>query len=110
MYAWIKRWLLDGWVTQGPQVATLPGHVKCFTVCTQCRRVFPHWLASMKAAEAKKRGFLGCKCGGLRIQPQMLPTYQSIWWFVIRGWLIRKVLLKKDRWDPRMVILEHEQR
>lgn len=105
---WIKKWVLDGWITRGPQVSCPPNQIRAFTTCIQCRRVFPHWWASMNAAEAKERGFLGCKCGGIRLQPQIIPAWQSVWWFVVRGWLIRKVIFRKRVWDPRMPVLIYD--
>ena len=106
--AFLKRWVTDGWLTQGPQIGCPPGQVRAFAICLVCQRVFPHWHASMTAAEAKARGFIGCKCGGMKIQPIRLPAWKSLYWFILRGWLIRKVLLKKERWDPRMPVLEHD--
>ena len=106
--AFVKTWITDGWLTVGDQVACPPGQARMFTRCLQCGGVFPHWWASMTAAEVKKRGKIGCRCGGLRIQPCLIPAWQSFYWFVIRGWLIRKVLLRARMWDPRMVVLEKD--
>lgn len=103
------KFITDGWLTSGEQVACLPGQIKVFTRCIACGRVFPHWQANMTAAEARKRGRIGCACGGLRIQPVILPGWQSVWWFCIRGWLIRKVILRCRLWDPRMVVAESEE-
>lgn len=104
----VKKWITDGWLTTGPQIGCPAHQVRAFAICLVCQRVFPHWHASMTAAEAKARGFLGCKCGGMKIQPIRLPAWQSLYWFIVRGWLIRKVLLNKERWDPRMPVLEHD--
>lgn len=103
--SWIKKYLTDGWLTNGHQVACLPNHVRAFALCEKCRSVFPLWLATMTAAEAKSRGFLGCKCGGMKLSPAIIPTWQSIWWFCIRGWLVRHVVLRKRIWDPRIVVM-----
>lgn len=81
-----------------------------FARCMGCGAVYPHWHASMSAAEVKKRGFVGCRCGNLKIQPSYLPAWRSFYWFVIRGWLIRKVVLRKSRWDPRLPVLFEEER
>lgn len=105
-WAWFKKWFLDGWITDGPQIACPPGEVRAFAECYHCRHVYPHWYASMTAAEAKARGFIGCAhCRGLRIQPVMIEPWRAFYWFAIRGWLIRKVLLKARLWDPRMPVL-----
>lgn len=105
---WIKKWFLDGWITEGKQIASPPGMIKYFATCTQCHRVFPHWNASMTVKEAKKRKYLGCKCGGMRIQPMIIPQWKSVWWFVVRGWLVRKVIFDCRLWDPRMPVLEND--
>lgn len=106
--AWFKRWFLDGWITTGPQIFCDPGETRVFTKCISCGRTFPHWLASMKAAEAKKRGYIGCKCGSLRIQPTILPSWLAFWWLFIRGLLIRRALMRSRLWDPRMPLMYGE--
>ena len=106
--AWWKKWVTDGWLTAGEQIAARPGQALMFARCISCGRVYPHWLASMTADEVKQRGRVGCLCGGLRIQPCLLPAWQSVWWFVVRGWLWRKVITRARLWDPRMVILERD--
>lgn len=108
MLAFLKKWVTDGWLTTGPQIGCPPHQVRAFAVCIMCHRVFPHWLACMTAEEARKRGYIGCTCRGMKIQPVILPAWQSVWWFVVRGWLIRRVLLRKARWDPRMPVLEYD--
>jgi hypothetical protein len=109
--AFFKTWVTDGWLTTGAQVACPPGQARMFTRCLQCGGVFPHWWASMTVEEIKQRGGkIGCRCGGIRIQPCLIPAWQSIYWFVVKGWLIRKVLLRARVWDPRMVVLERDSR
>lgn len=106
VYAFVKKWLLDGWLTEGPQIAVDAGHVKMFARCHKCRRVWPHWWSNCTAEEfkAEKRRRLGCPCGSLQLSPCILPAWQSVWWFVVRGWLIRKVVLHARMWDPRMPV------
>lgn len=110
--AWAKKWITDGWLTVGEQIGVQPGQARMFTRCLQCGRVFPHWWASATAAEVKheRKGRIGCSCGGLRIQPCLIPAWQSIYWFIVRGWLIRKVLFRRRLWDPRMVVMESDSR
>lgn len=104
----LKKWVTDGWLTHGKPIATEPGQVKAFAVCIQCRAVYPHWDACMTAGEAKKRGYIGCRCGCVKIQPARIPGWKAVWWFVVRGWFIRHVLWRRPRWDPRMPVLEND--
>lgn len=106
--AWVKTWITDGWLTSGEQVHCEPGQARMFTRCIACGRIFPHWWANMTAAEAKRRGKMGCACGSIRIQPVIIPAWKSVWWFVFRGWLWRKVITRQRVWDPRMVVLERD--
>ena len=108
MLTFLKRWVTDGWLTEGPQIGCPATQVRAFATCHTCGRVFPHWHATMTAKEAKARGFVGCACGSMKIQPGLIPAWQSAWWFIVRGWLIRKVLLRKRTWVPRLPILERE--
>ncbi len=86
-----------------------PSHQKrFFALCTTCHRVFPLWRAMMTAAEAKRLGRFGCRCGGVRLQPAIIPGWQAAWWLLVRGWLIRHVLYRKTFWDPRMVVLTED--
>ena len=60
----------------------------------------------MTHAEVRKRnGRIGCFCGGLRIQPIRIRAYKSVWWMFVRGWLIRKIILREQNWDPRITVL-----
>lgn len=109
--AFLRKWITDGWLTQGEQIGCLPGQVRVFMRCVECQAVYPHWFATMTAAEVKRRGKLGCdRCGGLRLTPTRLSAWRSFYWFAIRGWLIRHVMLKRRIWDPRMVAMERELR
>jgi len=105
LLVWFRRWFLDGWITTGPQLWTTPGETRVFTRCIGCGRIYPHWLASMKAEEVKRRGYIGCRCGGIRIQPVMIPGWQATWWMLVRGWFIRRLLFRERLWDPRMPLL-----
>jgi hypothetical protein len=107
MVSWFKRVVLDGWITEGPQIATPPGLLKMFCRCHGCSRVWPHWWSELTAEEfkAQKRRTLGCPCGSLKLAPCYLPTWQSVWWFCLRGWLWRKVIRQQRVWDPRMPVM-----
>lgn len=106
---WFKRWFLDGWLTTGPQIG-VTAHVNllAFACCLMCHRVIPHWEFSMLAAEARKRGYIGCKCGCLRLAPTIIPSYKAMWFYWVRGVVIRKWLLRSRLWDPRMPVLFNE--
>jgi|SRR6185436_7050272 len=110
MWAWFKRIFLDGVVTTGEQHGCRPGQIRAFIVCTVCGRVLPHWVLSMTAAEAKERGYLGCKCGNMRVQPRMISSFSAFWWYCVRGIVVRKWIFRKRLFDPRMPILEKEVR
>lgn len=107
--SWFKRIVTDGWLTQGQQIATPPNLLKMFICCYVCRRTMPSWCVMMSAEDSRRRGHLGCKCGSMQVRPVRLSCWNSFWWFAIRGWLIRKVILKKNyNWDPRIVGLEYD--
>jgi hypothetical protein len=107
--SWVKKYLTDGWITQGPQIATPPNLLRMFICCYACRRTMPAWSVMMTAEESRKRGYLGCRCGSMQVRPARLRCFNSFYWFAIRGWLIRKIILKKQyNWDPRIVGLEKD--
>lgn len=107
-HSWIKKYITDGWLTEGPQIGAPANQGRAFARCEKCGGIFPNWLASMTAAEARKRGKVGCYCGGMRLSPARIPSWQSVWWFVFRGWLVRHVILRKRVWDPRITVLMHD--
>jgi len=110
MWQTFKTIVTDGWITKGPQIHCEPGQIRVFMRCVGCNGVYPQWWASMTAAEIKKRGFIGCKCGSLRLSPTILPSWKALWWFAIRGWFVRWFILRIPQWDPRMVALEKDLR
>lgn len=78
-----------------------PGVGRMFARCLSCGRVMPHYFAVFTAGERKS---LGCKCGHTKFSPANLPVYQQIWWLFVRGFLVRKLLLRRTRWDPRLPV------
>ena len=111
MYAWFKKWFLDGWLTEGPQFHTPPELHKSFARCHGCGAIWPHWWSNVTAEEFKtgKPRPIGCqKCGNSRLFPCLIPAWKSVWWFFVRGMLIRKVILKKRLWDPRIPVMQRD--
>lgn len=106
--SWLKKYVTDGWLTEGHQISCPPNQGRAFARCEKCHGIFPHWWASMTAAESRQRGFLGCRCGGMKLSPARIPAWESIWWFCIRGWLVRHVILRKRLWDPRIVVMVND--
>lgn len=80
---------------------TEPGVGRMFATCTSCGRVMPHYRAVYSRGE---RSGIGCTCGSLKFSPANIPIWQQMWWLLIRGWLVRKVVLRKLRWDPRLPV------
>lgn len=88
------------WLGDDTVLWTTPGVDRLFCRCLGCGNVFPHYDAVYRAGERKT---IGCRtCGGVKYSPANFPTLTQAWWLLVRGWLIRKVLLRKDNWDPRM--------
>jgi len=108
LIAWFGRIFLDGIFRNGPQWGCAPGETRAFACCILCNRLMPHWLLSMTVPEVKRRGYVGCKCGGIRIQPLLIPAWKAAWWVLVRGWFIRHLLLRKRLWDPRMPLMYKE--
>jgi len=69
-----------------------------FCVCRMCRRVAPMW----QYLNLKKGDRRGCLCGHGDFSPANLPQWKAMWWFIIRGWLIRGFIMGRRNWDPRM--------
>ena len=84
----------------GERVAGATQHVgRIFLTCKECRRVVPRW----RVIRAKVgRGKIGCKCGCLYSQPRNIPEWQAAWWYLIRGRLVRGLILRRDDWEPRI--------
>lgn len=101
--SWFKKYITDGWITTGPQIATPSNLIRVFVCCNQCGRTLPGWVVMMSPAEVKARGFIGCKCGSMYLRPSRISAFKSFYWFAVRGWLIRKILLNRNNWDPRIV-------
>jgi len=108
LWQWFKKWFLDGWLTSGPQIDTPDHLVKAFARCNGCGHIWPHWRSNITGEELKsgKVRPLGCRhCGGTHLRPCIIPSWESLWWFLVRGKLIRKVLLRKRLWDPRIPVM-----
>ncbi len=70
-----------------------------FLVCMECRRIVPMWTL-VGDAKAMKRA--GCKCGRGDVRPYPIGELRAAWWLLVRGLLIRKLLLRKASWEPRI--------
>lgn len=77
-----------------------------FMVCNKCNRLVPHWRYCLTAEEYRAEGALGCRCGSIQVRPAIVPEWQALWWLLVRGLLIRRVLQQKAHWDPRSVIVD----
>lgn len=71
--------------------------------CDKCRRVVPAWR--MLGRMPMKTG---CVCGCTKTWAAHIPEWQAAWWLLIRGRFIRKILLRKENWDPRIPMRELE--
>ena len=80
-----------------------PGVRRFFLLCKECRRVVPVWkLVGVKVNHP------GCRCGCLYTKPRNIPEWQAAYWLCVRGLLIRKLILRKTDWDPRLPSQELE--
>jgi hypothetical protein len=82
--------------------ATAPQVRKNFLVCHDCRRIVPIWR--LVAHRPTRRG-MGCRCGCQDVQIRQVSQVRAVWWLVVRGYLIRFLLLGKrdeQQYDPRI--------
>jgi hypothetical protein len=72
---------------------------RVFIACEKCGRVVPHWRVIRLATERHR---IGCRCGHLSCRYIRIPEWQAAWWVLVRGYLIRKFILRKRVFDPRI--------
>jgi hypothetical protein len=92
---------LLAWLRSDAVLFTQPGVGRMFAICLSCSRVMPHYWAVFTAGE---RDGIGCRCGCLKFSPANIALWRQVWWLFVRGWLVRKVILRKVRWDPRLPV------
>ncbi len=78
-----------------------------FAVCSKCHRVFPHWWGNITQAEQTKRGFVGCPCGGIRLDMAIIPGWKAAQW-MLYGLIWRRAIRRRRLWDPRVPIRDYE--
>lgn len=78
-----------------------------FAICGKCHRLFPHWWGNMTAAEQRRRGFIGCACGGTRLDIAIIPGWKAALWMAY-GLIWRRLIRRKRLWDPRVPIRDYE--
>jgi hypothetical protein len=92
-WATVRRWFWSDKV-----LWTTPHVARVFMICDKCRQIVPSWrLVGLKLQKS------GCRCGCSKTWAMQIPEWKAAYWLLIRGWLIRKVLLRKTtNWDPRL--------
>src|SRR5579864_3630606 len=78
-----------------------------FALCHNCRRVFRHWWGNMTADELKARGFLGCPCGGVKLDIATIPGWKACL-LMVHSLLWRKWVCRRRLWDPRVPVRERD--
>lgn len=71
---------------------------RLFMRCRDCQRVVPAW----NLLKVRPGGITGCPCGSQYVVPRTIPTWLAVWWYFVRGLLIRKWILRRDNYDPRV--------
>lgn len=72
---------------------------RIFVRCYDCRRVVPAWNLLKQKGDG---GRSGCKCGSNQVKPRNIGKPLGYWWYFVRGILIRKLILRKSNYDPRI--------
>lgn len=86
------------WVTDDHAVFTTPEVARTFLRCGSCTRVVMHYWVCRGVGEP---GRTGCPCGGVHVRPTRIPEWKAAY-YVLSRYLVRKLLLKRTYWDPRM--------
>lgn len=72
---------------------------RIFVRCKECRRVVPSWNLMRLKGDTDR---VGCKCGSLEVKPRNIGKPLGMWWYFVRGLLVRKLILRKGNYDPRI--------
>lgn len=79
-------------------IGTTPGVGRLFMRCYDCQRIVPAW----QLLKAKPGGVAGCVCGCTYVKPKTLAWLPASYWLFLRGFVIRKWILRSEAWDPRV--------
>jgi hypothetical protein len=83
-------------------VFSTPDVGRVFLVCHTCHRVKPHWDISPSDADGEDGDGRCRHCGDNTVIPFRIPEWHAAWWVLVKGWLWRKTIRRKERWDPRL--------
>ena len=86
------------WLSDDHAVFTSPGVSRTFLRCSSCHRIVMHYWVCKGVGQT---GRTGCPCGGVHVCSTRIPEWQAAW-FVLSRFVVRKCLLKRPYWDPRM--------
>jgi len=86
------------WLTDSHTVFTTPEVDRRFLRCDSCGRTVMHYWVCKPVGEP---GRAGCPCGGIHVRTAHIPEWKAAW-FVLSRLVVRKWLLGKPYWDPRM--------
>lgn len=88
------------WLSRDYVLWTTPDVRRYFLRCASCGRTVPLWRCL--SVRPEKGQIVGCKCGGQDVKPSQVSTLSAAYWLLIRGYLIRKLILRKHEWEPRI--------
>lgn len=86
-------------------IGASPQVSRVFLVCNDCQRVVPMWRCVI--AKVRPGQKVGCTCGSGLVRPRRVSYATAAYWLVLRGIVVRRVLLRKraqDEWDPRIPV------
>ena len=92
---------LRRWVWSDVTLWSTPEVRRVFMRCDRCRKVVPLWRMCGRLPMR-----VGCSCGCVKTWAANVPEWKAAYWLLVRGWLIRRVLLRREVWDPRMPLRE----
>lgn len=96
LWAWVER--CKQVLRNERVVGTTDDVGRIFMRCHDCKRVVPAWRLLRKTL----MGQVGCTCGSPYVVPREIPNWQAAWWYFVRGILVRKWLMRRDDFDPRV--------
>ena len=75
---------------------------RVFMRCHGCRRLVPYWHCVATKAQRSRGDGRGCKCGSPYVKTATISELRAAWWVLVRGWLWRGLIRRRENWDPRM--------